>query len=451
MSSEKKVFRRFEALTHLHWAIIIFSITSFAFILSTIPIKAEANRTSEPAAISDSETITFSLLLPNIASSQETNEEASSKSGTELNTHQVAVKNGDTLTAIFNRVGLGARDVYEITNIKSVSKQLSKLSPGQSFDITLSADNKLHGLTYHIDKTTTLSIDKNDGNWAANLESRDFETRVAYASGVINYSLFESANEAGISENLIMDLAYIFGWDIDFALDIRQGDSFVVLYEELFLDGEKIKDGNILAAEFVNQGKSYKAIRYTDPDGDSNYYSDDGKSMRKAFLRSPVDFTRISSRFGKRHHPILNKIKSHKGVDYAAPRGTPVKAAGDGKVIWRARKGGYGKTIVIQHGNSYRTLYGHLNNYNRKVRSGSRVKQGQIIGYVGSTGRATGPHLHYEFQVNGSHRNPLTVKLPSAAPINKKYKDAFVEHSKSLLAQLEVIGNTRIAFNEDFQ
>ena len=217
-----------------------------------------------------------------------------------------------------------------------------------------------------------------------------------------------------------MELANIFGWDIDFALDIRAGDHFTVIYEERFLNGEKIGNGPILAAEFVNQGRSYKAIRYSDAGNRSDYYSPTGLSMRKAFLRTPVDFRRISSRFGKRKHPILNRMRMHTGVDYAASRGTPIRAAGDGKVIHKGRKGGYGRTVIIQHGGRYSTLYAHMNSYRRGVYTGKRVKQGQIIGYVGSSGRATGPHLHYEFRVNGVHRNPLTVKLPSAKPINSK-------------------------------
>jgi len=451
MFTNKNITRQLKKVSFLHWAIIALSVTFLTVVLSTLPIEAEANRATEAAAVSDSERITMSLLLPQATTSHKKETPVKQNENKELTSHEEKVKTGDTLTAIFDRVGLGAKDVYSITKLDKKTKQLTRLSPGQTFNIVVTADKKLHSLHYHISKTKTLVIEKNsDQNWNVELESQEFETRVTYAKGTINSSLFESANDAGLSENLTMDLAYIFGWDIDFVLDIRQGDSFVVLYEELFLDGEKVKDGNIIAAEFINQGKSYKAVRYTDTKGTSNYYSDDGKSMRKAFLRSPVDFSRISSRFGKRHHPTLNKIKKHNGVDYAASRGTPIKAAGDGKIIWRGRKGGYGKTVIIQHGSRYSTLYGHLNNYNRKARSGSRVKQGQVIGYVGSTGRATGPHLHYEFRVNGVHRNPLTVKLPSASPIKKGYKEDFEFKSNPLLAQLELIGNTNIALS-DFQ
>ena len=245
-----------------------------------------------------------------------------------------------------------------------------------------------------------------------------------------------------------MELAGIFGWDIDFVLDIRQGDQFTVLYEELYLDGENIGNGDILAAEFVNQGKKYQAIRYTDKGGKTDYYSLDGKSMRKAFLRSPVEFSRISSGFSLgRKHPILNKIRAHKGVDYAASRGTPIKATSNGKIVHQGNKGGYGKTIIIQHGTKYSTLYAHMSNYRKCLKQGSRVKQGQIIGYIGSSGLATGPHLHYEFRVNGVHRDPLRVKLPGAEPLDKQYIDDFMTKAESLVAQLDLVRGVQVASN----
>jgi murein DD-endopeptidase MepM/ murein hydrolase activator NlpD len=236
-----------------------------------------------------------------------------------------------------------------------------------------------------------------------------------------------------------MELAQIFGWDIDFALDIRKGDQFRVLYEEKYLDGEKIGEGNILAAEFTNNGDTFAAVRYTDSNGDTNYYTPDGRSMRKAFLRSPVDFRRISSGFKReRYHPVLGVKRPHRGTDYAAKTGTPIKASGDGKVIWRGTKGGYGKTIIIQHGGNITTLYAHMSKYNSKVTSGSRVKQGQTIGYVGMTGTATGPHLHYEFRLNGVHKNPVTVKLPDAQPIANKELAKFKADTSQLIAELQM-------------
>ncbi len=435
-----------------HWLLIASSLSVSTILITGLSsTEAQANKT-QAAAISDSDRVTFSIGIPHISNYEETTQN-SNKETTAINSNTiktVKVKSGDSLYLIFKRAGLNAQQLSHITQLGKKTKALTKLQPGQMLDITIGANKELQKLVYHIDKKHKLFISKQNKKYVAYNESREFETRITYAKGIIKTSLFDAAHEAGLSDNLTMDLAYIFGWDIDFALDIRQDDSFVVTYEELFLDGEKMQNGNIIAAEFINQGKSYKAVRYTDKSGHSSYYSENGKSMRKAFLRSPVDFSRISSRFGKRHHPILKKRKSHKGVDYAARRGTPIKASGDGKIIWRGRKGGYGKTVIIKHANKYSTLYAHMNNYNRKARSGSRVKQGQIIGYVGSTGRATGAHLHYEFRVNGLHRNPLTIKLPNAASIPKKYKEDFINKSRPLIAQLNIIKNTNIALS-DFQ
>lgn len=257
-----------------------------------------------------------------------------------------------------------------------------------------------------------------------------------------------AASNAGLDDSLAMELAFIFGWDIDFAQDIRKGDRFSVIYEEIFRHGEKIGNGDIVAAEFVNQGRKLQAFRYTSPDGSSQFFSADGKAMRKAFLRTPVDFARISSHFNLgRRHPILNRIRAHKGVDYAAATGTPIKAAGNGKVEFKGRKGGYGNTVIIKHGSSYSTLYAHMSRFGRGIHNGSRVQQGQIIGYVGSSGLATGPHLHYEFRVNGSHVNPLTVKLPAADPLPQKYKEDFRRSITPVLAQLETLNQIRTAAN----
>ena len=278
--------------------------------------------------------------------------------------------------------------------------------------------------------------------------NRPVEKRVNFSEGQIQSSLFEAGKQAGLSDALVMEMAGIFGWDIDFALDIRRGDKFSILYEEQFIEGKKYQTGTILAAEFTSQGKTFKAIRFTDKSGRTNYYTPEGLSMRKTFLRSPVDFRRISSRFGKRRHPVLNKMRLHKGVDYAARRGTPIQSSGDGKVIFKGRKGGYGRVVIVQHGSRYKTLYAHMNGFKRGIRVGKYVKQGQTIGFVGSSGRATGPHLHYEFRVNGAHRNPLTVKLPNAAPIKSAFKNDFIAHAESLLAQLNTHKPTQLALNE---
>jgi len=262
--------------------------------------------------------------------------------------------------------------------------------------------------------------------------------RQIVAGGRIYSSLFEAAAKAGISDQSIMNLAGIFAWDIDFVLDIREGDEFVVIFEELWHNGELVKQGDILAAEFVNRGEVFRALRYVGPEGQIDYFTPQGNNVRKAFVRAPVSFSRISSNFNpRRRHPRLNTIRAHKGVDYAAPSGTPVQAAGDGKVIFRGRKGGYGNAVIIQHGGNITTLYGHLSRFSGKARNGTRVRQGDIIGYVGQTGLATGPHLHYEYRKNGVHMNPRTVTLPAADPINPALREDFVRTTRSMLLRLD--------------
>ena len=361
----------------------------------------------------------------------------------------VVVKKGDTLSAIFKRHSLSSSTLYKIVNSGKEAKKLTRIKPGQTFTIALDKDNQVNALEFAISKVETLIVKRNDDKFTAHIETRDVDIVQQFTTATINNSLFSAGQKAGLNSAMIMKLAHIFGWDIDFALDIRKGDSFAVLYEEKYINGEKIGYGNILSAEFVNNGKLFRAIRYTDASGHTDYYSEDGLSMRKAFLRTPVEFSRISSRFSSgRKHPVLNRIRAHKGVDYAASRGTPIKAVGDGKVIFKGRKGGYGKVLILQHGSKYTTLYAHLNSYNKKLRNGSRVKQGQTIAYVGSTGLATGPHLHYEFRVSGVHRNPLTVSLPSAAPIAKKYRNDFKAAAETMLSQLKLRKTETVALTE---
>lgn len=358
----------------------------------------------------------------------------------DISWREVKVKRGDSLSVLFARAGLSPRQLHEVLASGDDARRLRRIYPGNTVQFLIGGDSALHKLVYDLDEQHSLHVVRASDGFTSSLVDRPVARHLAHAHGVIEDSLFLAAQRAGLSENLTMELAAIFGWDVDFSLDIRAGDSFTVVYEELYRNGEKLRDGDILAAEFVNRGHEYRAIRYSDESGRTDYYTPDGHSMRKTFLRSPVDFTRISSRFSVgRRHPILNRIRAHKGVDYAAPRGTPVKAAGDGKIVFRGRKGGYGNAIIIQHGSRYSTLYGHLSGFARGIHTGSHVRQGKIIGYVGMTGLATGPHLHYEFRVNGVHRNPLTVHLPDAAPLPARFQDDFRDTSEPLLAQLDSI------------
>ncbi|WP_426414609.1 OapA family protein [Aestuariirhabdus sp. LZHN29] len=352
--------------------------------------------------------------------------------------NSVKIKSGSTLSTIFRQQGLSPSLLHALVTSSDEGKLLNRVSPGQQIEFLRDSSGELDKIRYVRNRLESVLFTRTDNGFSAEEIIYTPHARQTFAEAEINHSLFLAAQEAGMSETLTMKLANIFGWDIDFALDIRKGDSFRVIYEENYLEGEKISDGGIVAAQFINQGRVYTAVRYTDSKGHTDYYSPDGRSMRKAFLRSPVDFARISSRFNlKRKHPVLNKIRAHRGVDYAASTGTPIRAAGDGKVIHAARKGGFGKAVIIQHGQRYSTLYAHLSKYGRNVRSGKYVKQGQIIGYVGSTGLATGPHLHYEFRENGVHVNPMTVKLPSAKPIAKKERIEFESQTQLLISQLE--------------
>jgi len=364
--------------------------------------------------------------------------------------HEVTIKPGDSLARLFKQQGIPPRQLHDILASGGVAKKLTRIYPGQVLRMRTTPEDGLLELRYEIDALNEMEVTRSETGFQSRLVEREPERRTVRAAAKIDSSLFLAAQKASIPESLIMELANIFGWDINFALDIRDGDQFAVVYEDLYLDGERIGTGNILAAEFTNQGKLYRAVRFTDGQGRTDYYAPDGHSMRKTFLRTPVAFTRISSRFSTgRKHPILNRIRAHKGVDYAAPRGTPVKATGTGKIVLRGRKGGYGNTVVIQHGAGYSTLYAHLNNFARGLRVGERVQQGEIIGYVGATGLATGPHLHYEFRVNGVHRNPLTVKLPAAAPLPKQYRQDFKLQTANLIAQLEKVKTQTVALQDN--
>ncbi len=386
------------------------------------------------------QTITLDLVKPSLTEKEIPQEQYWPENDSQINWETTTVKSGDNLSLIFQRAGLSDTSLYELISSNEAAKALTRLYPGQKIDFHI-VDNKLEGLRYQKNRLSSVEFRRTENGFtdASNTVTPDVHT--AYREATIVNSLFLAGTNAGMEESLIMELASIFGWDIDFALDIRANDSFKVLYEEHFLNGEKLRNGPILAAEFTNQGSTFRAVRYTNSEGESNYYTPEGKSMRKAFLRTPVDFARISSHFDlQRKHPILNKIRAHKGTDYAAPAGTPIKAAGDGRVVLAGTKGGYGRTVIIQHGQSYKTLYAHMKSYGKGVRTGSRVRQGQIIGYVGSSGLATGPHLHYEFYLNGAVRNPVRVPLPQAKSIAKEELENFKLQTKPIVAQLDKYG-----------
>jgi len=316
--------------------------------------------------------------------------------------------------------------------------QVDRLKPGELLRFT-HRGGELVGLERKLSDSETLKITRDANGFSSDVLENPLEVRTRTASATIQNSLFQAAADADLSDRVAFDLAEIFQYDIDFVLDIQAGDRFTVVYEEIFQDGVPLRIGNILAAKFVNDGREYRAVRYTDAEGHGQYFSPDGKSLRKAFIRAPVQFSRVSSRFNpSRKHPVLNRIRAHRGVDYAAPVGTPVRAAGEGRVKFVGRQGGFGNVIELEHGSGVVTVYGHLSRFASSLRRGQRVELAQVIGYVGMTGLATGPHLHYEYRVRGVHKNPQTVPLPDAEPIATAERERFMADTAPLVNMLDL-------------
>ena len=348
------------------------------------------------------------------------------------------VRSGDSLARIFASLVIPARELKLLERTKPHGKRLHEIFPGHEFRFTVNGANEIIKLTYSPGPLETLAFERAGDGFISRDVQREPEVQIAYRHAQIDSSLFIASQRAGLDDSLTMRLAQIFQWDIDFVLDIRKGDEFYVLFEERYLDDEFIGYGNILAAEFINQDDVYRAVRYVSEDGRGGYFSPEGRNMRKAFLRAPVAFSRISSNFNlRRKHPLYKRTRPHRGIDYAAPTGTPVLASGDGKVTTVSRSNANGKYVVLRHGEEFVTKYLHLSRFARGIRRGSRVEQGDIIGYVGATGAATGPHLHYEFLVNGVHRNPRTVSLPDAKPVTRNELPRFTENATPYFAMLD--------------
>jgi murein DD-endopeptidase MepM/ murein hydrolase activator NlpD len=360
---------------------------------------------------------------------------------------EYTVQRNDTLDQIFRTVGVDMAALVELRQRPEVRRALDIVRPGDIITFT-HIDGALQSLNRQISSTLTLSVARSDDGFAVNYVENPLETEIVGRRAEITSSLFAAGQQAGMSGETIMTLAnQIFGWDIDFALDIREGDEFSVLYEQKFQDGSYVNDGRVLAAEFVNQGKTHRAVWFQSKDGEvQGYFTPEGKGMRKAFLRAPLDFLRVSSVFNpRRKHPISGAVRAHKGIDYAAPTGTPIWAAGDGRIQFAGRKGGYGNAVMIDHGKGVSTLYGHMSRFGKSARSGRSVKQGDIIGYVGTTGASTGPHLHYEYRVKGVHKNPATIPLPRTE-IPSQYLAEFSSQSTTALAKLQLTsGNAAVA------
>jgi murein DD-endopeptidase MepM/ murein hydrolase activator NlpD len=355
-----------------------------------------------------------------------------------FSTIEVVVTRNDTMDRLFRRLELNLADLASLRDLPDLRAQIDRLTPGERLLFT-HRGGELVGLERKLSDSETLKVTRDENGFSSDVLENPLEVHVRTASATIHNSLFQAAGAAGLTDRVAFDLADIFQYDIDFVLDIQPGDRFTVVYEEVFQDGAPLRIGNILAAKFVNEGREHRAIRYVDEEGRGQYYSPDGTSLRKAFIRAPVQFSRISSRFNlSRHHPVLNRIRAHKGVDYAAPTGTPVRAAGEGRVRFIGRQGGYGNVLELEHGSGVVTVYGHLSRFATKLKRGQRVDLGQVVGYVGMTGLATGPHLHYEYRVRGVHKNPQTVPLPDADPIAPAERTRFLTATADLVNTLDL-------------
>lgn len=350
----------------------------------------------------------------------------------------ITIKKRDTLGKIFTRLAVNKKEVSSIMHANDQAETLKRLKPGQKISLII-RDHKVQQLTYNTDSINTLVITRTgDNSFKSLVKTANLEPKQTFTRFTVYSSISTAAKKAGLDSKRTAQLASIFKSSVDLGKGNHTGDTVSVLFQDYYSNGKKIKDGEIVAAEYKTATNTYQAVRFTDPKGNSGYYAPDGTSMQKRFLPAPVKFTRISSLFNpKRWHPVLHRFRHHQGVDYAAPYGTPIKSVANGTIALLGRKGGYGNTIMIKHDSSYSTLYGHLSKYATNLKVGSQVQQGQVIGYVGSSGLATGPHLHFEFRINGVHRNPLTVALPNGKSITHAYRIKFHNEVKKLLAKLD--------------
>jgi len=362
--------------------------------------------------------------------------------------HQVRA--GDTLLEIFNKLGID-KALYQrfILLDKKSKKRLARLRPGQMLHFRFSKENKLVEIIHNVDSLHSTSYLISDDDIQINKHQKEVQVKIETAHGTIESSLFNDGIRAGMTEKLIIKMAKLFSWDIDFGRELKKGDYFGVIYEARYVDGQYIGTGNILAAEFINGKKKHRVIRYVDSRDEVDYLDPQGRSRRQQFIRTPLSFTRISSKYtGKRWHPVLRRWRSHKGVDYAAPKGTPVWATADGTVSIIGRQRGFGKVIYLKHG-KYTTVYGHLSAFKRGMKKGRRVRQNEVIGYVGSTGLATGPHLHYEFRINGRHVNPLSHRLPIAIALSGKNKKKYRTYADTLLETLDRLKDKELGVSDE--
>ena len=423
-----------------HWVVGGVALLLVALVGIVLPTWANATR-HDPAPLT-----TMALDLPQLPPGAEADPSIGAYGANAKPDWQVVtVRPGQSLSDIFREQGLGPNDLQRALDSQDDASALRRIRPGQEFAFVRGADGTLQAMRFERSDAARVVLQFDADGVREDVEDRAVERRTHVAHGVVTRSLFYAGEQAGMSDAMVLKLANAFGYDIDFAQDLREGDSFSVVYDDVYRDGERLRDGEIIAATFINQGKRYTAIRYTNADGESLFYNEAGRPLRKSFLRTPVEFTRISSLFSTgRMHPVLGYMRAHKGVDYAAPTGTPIRAAGDGKVTFRGWSSGYGNFVTIQHNSTISTAYGHMSRF-ANIKVGQHVGQGQTIGYVGMTGLATGPHLHYEFRVGGQHRNPLTVTLPPAEPLPPAQLAQFRQKTAPLLARLKMIEGAQFA------
>ncbi|MBI3714443.1 MAG: M23 family metallopeptidase [Betaproteobacteria bacterium] len=352
------------------------------------------------------------------------------------------VQRGDSVAALLQRLQVDDPAAFQFLRTSASAKSIYQLRPGRTVQAVTDGDGELYALNYLYSPDQMLSVQRQGNAFVAQELKLSADVETVRRSGVIKSSLYGASDEANIPDQIATQIARVFSTDIDFHVDLRRGDRFSVIYEMLYHDGEFLRPGRVLSAEFVNNGRKYEAFLFTDSEGNEGYYSADGQNRAKSFLRSPLAFSRVSSGFGGRVHPIFKNWRAHTGTDFAAPRGTPVWATSDGVVLSAGAKGGYGNAVEIRHAGSVTTLYGHLTGFAAGIRRGARVTQGQTIAYVGATGWATGPHLHYEFRIAGVLQNPMKVALPKAEPLAPRYRTAFQQTTELQGTQLALLRNT---------
>jgi murein DD-endopeptidase MepM/ murein hydrolase activator NlpD len=353
---------------------------------------------------------------------------------------------GDTLQSLLTRLGVDAEDARKFLAAAHTNKSLARLAPGRSVLARVSSSGQLMLFRYLVADTTLVTATRAGGEFKVGEQTVALETRQIMRSGSITGSLFGATDAADVPDRIASEMAEALSGDIDFHKDLRRGDHFSLVYEAFYLDGQLIKSGRLLATEFINQGKSHQALYFKDAQGHEGYFTPDGQSLKRAFLKSPMPFSRVSSGFSfSRFHPVLQTWRAHKGIDYAAPTGAPIRAVADARVNFVGTQGGYGNLVVLQHQGSYSTAYGHLSRFGKGVKRGGHISQGQVIGYVGATGLATGPHLHFEFRVNSVQVDPQKLKLPTSYPLDPRAKGQFAASAKPLVANLGLLRNSNLA------